>query len=1188
MKSIEDQLRTWIFYQNPPLQSSQWEEIGKKAKSLKDGWKYTCSTDANLQLTTVLISPNNKTFVRSEEHDNAKSIKGILEKIFGERKSWGKDSQGKASQSLTCAAELEQDFLSQQQSSEISELQDFAKGTSFVEISSQKDSQELRSTQTCDRLTTEIWNGQQFSQLAPLVNHFQYKVIEEEPQMIGIASPQLSKRSPNCNQNTSSLKMSSGCLTAQNDQEVIASTSLASWSKFGKSGTMRNGCVSLADTLDLPGVESDYFWLDSPGALSTARGNRPPGLTRLESRLKSLGAIAQGECLNPTLLEDCFNLPPGWTDPLELSPATELIANAELHWGIASIGGVQRSPSNESSISNHVLGESVPPEQPLTARLGKDSNDLVSQKNFIDDKLIPPERLANVLVEDSSDSNQQEQQKQEQTIDVLGEPAITRPAARWYGGKWVLGKWIVSHFPSHQTYVEPFSGMWSVGLQKEQSEVEVYSDLHPDAVNFWLQLRDNPEKLIPLIESTFFNKQLREWMNTPGGTSIEQALKFYSRCLLSYTGGGVKWPGISSDRVNLKCPECQQHQHLWAIARRICNLQIFNKSAFHIIETFDSPTTLFYCDPCYLPTQRTSKRRYTYDMTIEQHEQLAELLNNVRSRVILSGYPSELYDHLYQGWQKVEKEASVNTAHKKTQECLWIKPNGLGAESNSVFSFSSNPSEQLTREQTANILVEKDGNSNPPEQRGREQIIDVLVEDVTKCELEACPPEHPPQPTPGPLREGSDGTGVGCRNGKNAVQLTLFPPAIADLKKEDPSELSKQWTTDCWRTPNNERSPILNLVDRVFGKIGLDPTADPQKRVPATKHFTKNDDCLIRDWYTEQGTVFMNPPFSDPLPFVQKLVDEIELGSVQKAIALLPSRCLHNKGTGQLIAKTAPCYLLWRSPRIAFLDANGKPAKNSDFDCCLVYWGDNPQLFRETFEAYGTIVFTASYLDSVLESLSKGTHKEIIDDIVPPEQRGQERTADVLEDIFTSTRTESSKPYHSVLLEDVLVESDPYPRTSTHSLQMQAEKSCHSVLPEDVLVEQEHSPLISNWMGGVVPVSIPEEQLKKQKEDSSVLLDNLQQVPQKKKRKPPKGQGSGYLEKRAANKQRKRPNVYYQYHYSFTNNEGKEISRSRYVPQSKVKQIEAMIQEGICYNDILEVLKVKRGRSGKIRGEINE
>ena len=51
---------------------------------------------------------------------------------------------------------------------------------------------------------------------------------------------------------------------------------------------------------------------------------------------------------------------------------------------------------------------------------------------------------------------------------------------------------------------------------------------------------------------------------------------------------------------------------------------------------------------------------------------------------------------------------------------------------------------------------------------------------------------------------------------------------------------------------------VLDLVVEVMGGIDLDPCADPRKRVPATRHFTKEDDGLEQNW---SGRVFLNPPF---------------------------------------------------------------------------------------------------------------------------------------------------------------------------------------------------------------------------------------------------------------------------------------------------------------------------------------
>ncbi len=48
-------------------------------------------------------------------------------------------------------------------------------------------------------------------------------------------------------------------------------------------------------------------------------------------------------------------------------------------------------------------------------------------------------------------------------------------------------------------------------------------------------------------------------------------------------------------------------------------------------------------------------------MTDEQHEQLGQLLNQVKGKVILSGYDSPLYAKLYKGW-RVDRRVQKLTA----------------------------------------------------------------------------------------------------------------------------------------------------------------------------------------------------------------------------------------------------------------------------------------------------------------------------------------------------------------------------------------------------------------------------------------------------------------------------------------------------------------------------------------------
>jgi hypothetical protein len=92
---------------------------------------------------------------------------------------------------------------------------------------------------------------------------------------------------------------------------------------------MRNGFVYVQDTLQPPFLDNDYFWLESPGALSSTGNGRPPGQTKLETQLKKLGLLHKGEVLNPVILSEWYDIPPSWLDPSESRPATALLENKD-------------------------------------------------------------------------------------------------------------------------------------------------------------------------------------------------------------------------------------------------------------------------------------------------------------------------------------------------------------------------------------------------------------------------------------------------------------------------------------------------------------------------------------------------------------------------------------------------------------------------------------------------------------------------------------------------------------------------------------------------------------------------------------------------------------------------------------------------------------------------------------------
>ena len=79
---------------------------------------------------------------------------------------------------------------------------------------------------------------------------------------------------------------------------------------------------------------------------------------------------------------------------------------------------------------------------------------------------------------------------------------------------------------------------------------------------------------------------------------------------------------------------------------------------------------LIYCDPPYLLHTRTSRRRYRFDYQEHDHIELLELLRQLPCRVMLSGYPSALYEQGLEGWNQLELQV-MNQAGVRTEK-LWF------------------------------------------------------------------------------------------------------------------------------------------------------------------------------------------------------------------------------------------------------------------------------------------------------------------------------------------------------------------------------------------------------------------------------------------------------------------------------------------------------------------------------------
>ena len=81
-------------------------------------------------------------------------------------------------------------------------------------------------------------------------------------------------------------------------------------------------------------------------------------------------------------------------------------------------------------------------------------------------------------------------------------------------------------------------------------------------------------------------------------------------------------------------------------------------------------TELVYSDPPYLHSARKSRRRYRFDYDDGDHEALLALLRGLPCAVMVSGYPSALYDGLLEGWRSASVQV-MNQAGAVTEK-VWF------------------------------------------------------------------------------------------------------------------------------------------------------------------------------------------------------------------------------------------------------------------------------------------------------------------------------------------------------------------------------------------------------------------------------------------------------------------------------------------------------------------------------------
>lgn len=264
-----------------------------------------------------------------------------------------------------------------------------------------------------------------------------------------------------------------------------------------------------------------------------------------------------------------------------------------------------------------------------------------------------------------------------------------RPPFAYYGGKTGAAPRIVDLFPPHRVYIEPYLGSGAALFAKPPVQHEIVNDIDDGVVAFFTALRDTPEDLervcrLTPYARTEFTAAAETGHDLP---QLERARRFWARVNQSFakTAGTQTGWSVTTARTQ-STPRSVQGRidRFHALADRLHSVVIEHCDAVDLLARLATPDTVTYVDPPYVAETRRSRRAgtacadYRHDMgDTAAHERLAEELHRTPATVFLSGYPSALYDHLYDGWDRIEwtthahSSNAVTTSRDPRVEVLW-------------------------------------------------------------------------------------------------------------------------------------------------------------------------------------------------------------------------------------------------------------------------------------------------------------------------------------------------------------------------------------------------------------------------------------------------------------------------------------------------------------------------------------
>lgn len=226
------------------------------------------------------------------------------------------------------------------------------------------------------------------------------------------------------------------------------------------------------------------------------------------------------------------------------------------------------------------------------------------------------------------------------------------------GGKKLLRNAICERFPppeSFDRYIEVFGGAaWVLFHKDKHAELEVYNDADGELVNLMRCIRYHAEELQREISFYCNSREMFEeagaQLQCRGFTDIQRAARYFVRMKISFGSSGRTFGCNVKNLAGAADYLTKAQERL-----RKNSVVIERKDFENLINVYDRPRALFYCDPPYYKAEKY----YNIPFDVADHERLKQCLNGIKGLFLLSYNDCDFVRELYKDF-KIEEVSRAN------------------------------------------------------------------------------------------------------------------------------------------------------------------------------------------------------------------------------------------------------------------------------------------------------------------------------------------------------------------------------------------------------------------------------------------------------------------------------------------------------------------------------------------------